>query len=178
DPRQRQRDSYGPALDPADVKAGMAPPTEPKVLVTFDDGHRDNLEHALPILERLGVKALFFVITDLVEHAPDTSMTWDELDRLTHGDNPDAHYLRSVGELVNGFVSHRDLLATMKLRRDDDLVSTSVMDVSGRHLDALLVAQLAQVKGEAAANQYLELCTPWTDAFFERSRLRQHARRP
>lgn len=75
-------DSYGPALDPADVKVGMAPPTEPKVLVTFDDGHRDNLEHALPILERLGVRALFFVITDLVEHAPDTSMTWDELDRL------------------------------------------------------------------------------------------------
>jgi glycosyltransferase involved in cell wall biosynthesis len=98
----------------------------------------------------------------------------DELDRVAHNNNPDAHYLRSVAELVNGIVTGRDLLHTMKLRRDEDLVSTSVLDVTGRHLDALLVAQLAQVKGAGAADRYHELCAPWTDTFFERSRLRQY----
>jgi peptidoglycan/xylan/chitin deacetylase (PgdA/CDA1 family) len=68
---------YGPALDPADVSDGMCPPAEPRVLITFDDGHRDNLEHALPVLDRLGVRALFFVITGLVDEG--RSMTWAEL---------------------------------------------------------------------------------------------------
>ena len=36
------------------------------VLVTFDDGYRDNYEHALPILVRHGMKAIFFVSTSYV----------------------------------------------------------------------------------------------------------------
>ncbi|MGW4245794.1 polysaccharide deacetylase family protein [Nocardia sp. NPDC004722] len=38
----------------------------PTVLITFDDGYRDNITFALPILERLGLRALFFVSTDLL----------------------------------------------------------------------------------------------------------------
>jgi len=33
------------------------------ILVTFDDGLREQVEHALPVLERVGVPALFFVNT-------------------------------------------------------------------------------------------------------------------
>jgi peptidoglycan/xylan/chitin deacetylase (PgdA/CDA1 family) len=33
------------------------------VLVTFDDGYRDNHDHALPILMRHGIRALFFIAT-------------------------------------------------------------------------------------------------------------------
>jgi peptidoglycan/xylan/chitin deacetylase (PgdA/CDA1 family) len=36
------------------------------VLVTFDDGYRDNYENALPILLRHGLKAIFFVSTSYV----------------------------------------------------------------------------------------------------------------
>lgn len=76
---------YGPALDPADVRDGMRPPAAPRVLITFDDGHRDNLEHALPVLDRLGVRALFFAITGLADAVCGPSMTWAELADLTTG---------------------------------------------------------------------------------------------
>jgi len=36
------------------------------VLVTFDDGYRDNCEHALPILRRHGIRGLFFIASSYV----------------------------------------------------------------------------------------------------------------
>jgi glycosyltransferase involved in cell wall biosynthesis len=97
----------------------------------------------------------------------------DELDRIDQRDSPDSHYLRSVAELFNGVVVDRDLLQTMKLRRDNELVSTSAIETTGRHLDAVIVAQLARLRGTSPADRYRELCDPWTDVFFERSKLRQ-----
>ena len=99
----------------------------------------------------------------------------DELDRIDQRDSPDAHYLRSVGELFNGVPTDRDLLRTMRLRRDEELVSTSAVDTSGRHLDALIVALLARFRGAPDADRYRKLCAPWTDMFFERSTLRRQS---
>ncbi|MEQ8230563.1 MAG: polysaccharide deacetylase family protein [Gammaproteobacteria bacterium] len=42
--------------------------------ITFDDGYRDNLEHALPVLQRHGVRATFFVTT---RHL-DGGMMWND----------------------------------------------------------------------------------------------------
>lgn len=36
----------------------------PKVVITFDDGYRNNAEIALPILQKHGLTASFFVVTD------------------------------------------------------------------------------------------------------------------
>jgi peptidoglycan/xylan/chitin deacetylase (PgdA/CDA1 family) len=41
--------------------ADGAPLPEGAVLITFDDGYRDNLEHALPVLQRHGYPAVLFV---------------------------------------------------------------------------------------------------------------------
>ena len=38
----------------------------PSCLVTFDDGWRDNVEHALPVLKRLGIPGIVFLATDFV----------------------------------------------------------------------------------------------------------------
>ena len=47
------------------------------VALTFDDGYRDNLELAVPMLERLGVPATFFLAPEMVSRR--TLPWWEEL---------------------------------------------------------------------------------------------------
>jgi peptidoglycan/xylan/chitin deacetylase (PgdA/CDA1 family) len=55
------------------------PFTERVAAVTFDDGYRDNYEHAFPILKGKGIPAAIFVVTDLVGKA-----AWQIHDKLFH----------------------------------------------------------------------------------------------
>jgi peptidoglycan/xylan/chitin deacetylase (PgdA/CDA1 family)/glycosyltransferase involved in cell wall biosynthesis len=48
--------------------------------LTFDDGYADNVRVALPILERHGVPATFFLVSGMI--GSDREFWWDELDRL------------------------------------------------------------------------------------------------
>ncbi len=47
------------------------------ILVTFDDGYRDNYEHAWPILRQFGVPASFFIVTDAVDEK--IGLWWDDV---------------------------------------------------------------------------------------------------
>lgn len=47
-----------------------------KVALTFDDGYRDNHEHALPVLQRHGVHATFFLATGFLDRP--ALAWWDE----------------------------------------------------------------------------------------------------
>jgi peptidoglycan/xylan/chitin deacetylase (PgdA/CDA1 family) len=74
------------------VVRGERPASPRTVALTFDDGYRSLLDHALPVLERLGFKATFFVVTDRVggtnawdaRHgdAPRSLMGWSEIETL------------------------------------------------------------------------------------------------
>jgi peptidoglycan/xylan/chitin deacetylase (PgdA/CDA1 family) len=59
--------------------AAGEPFTERVAAVTFDDGYRDNYDHAFPILRRKGIPATVFVVTDLVGQAH-----WQIHDKLYH----------------------------------------------------------------------------------------------
>jgi peptidoglycan/xylan/chitin deacetylase (PgdA/CDA1 family) len=63
-------------------------PGPPPVAITFDDGYRSALEHAVPVLQELGLPATFFVPTKWIgatntwEGRGDALMTADELAEL------------------------------------------------------------------------------------------------
>jgi peptidoglycan/xylan/chitin deacetylase (PgdA/CDA1 family) len=65
-----------------DIGAHIAsgrPFDRPVAAVTFDDGYRDVYEHAYPVLQRKGIPAAVFVVTDLVGRP-----FWQVHDRLYH----------------------------------------------------------------------------------------------
>ncbi|MEH3148159.1 MAG: polysaccharide deacetylase family protein [Methylobacterium frigidaeris] len=62
---------------PSRLAAGRA--GRPFAVLTFDDGYRDNVEHALPVLRRHGVPWTVFVTTDFAEGCG--RLWWVELER-------------------------------------------------------------------------------------------------
>jgi peptidoglycan/xylan/chitin deacetylase (PgdA/CDA1 family) len=50
------------------------------ILITFDDGYRDNYELALPVLQRRGMKAVFFVATSYISER--RLFWWDRVNYL------------------------------------------------------------------------------------------------
>lgn len=58
-------------------RAGRGSRRRPRVALTFDDGYRDNLTTALPMLESAGVPATLFVTSRVIEGGP--PFWWDRL---------------------------------------------------------------------------------------------------
>jgi peptidoglycan/xylan/chitin deacetylase (PgdA/CDA1 family) len=56
--------------DSLDIITGRTKPDGTCVAVTFDDGYRDCLELALPVLQKHNAKATFFVVSQYAEHQP------------------------------------------------------------------------------------------------------------
>lgn len=106
------------AVSPYDLLAhlvqGAALPEKP-VLITFDDGYRDNYENAFPLLRERNMTAAFFVVTDFIDEQRPEYFTWDMLREMaaagmsieSHGRNhvslagKDADYLiwQALGSL-------------------------------------------------------------------------------
>ncbi len=53
--------------DALEVLAGRKPPVSNGVVLTFDDGYRNNMEVALPVLEEYGIKPVFFVASGMLD---------------------------------------------------------------------------------------------------------------
>jgi peptidoglycan/xylan/chitin deacetylase (PgdA/CDA1 family) len=89
-----------PHAVPTVTAAGGHP--EPACLLTFDDGYTDVFEHALPIMERRGWRAVMFVSVDMVGQIEDhpvrgplPHMTWEQLEELTRRGHVVASHGRS-----------------------------------------------------------------------------------
>jgi len=88
----------------ADEIGDIAGPTGPGVVITFDDGTTDWVDHVLPALERHGLPATFYVSTDFVDRgvpfpADGRPITWagltelDSSDLVTVGNHTHRHLL-------------------------------------------------------------------------------------
>lgn len=91
--------------------------SKPRLVITFDDGYRDNYTNALPVLDRLGLVATFFVTTgtvggELKTHSgPLPTMTRDQLiDLADRGHEVGSHggTHRSLIDLPEGDI-HREV---------------------------------------------------------------------
>lgn len=63
--------------DALDIVHGRTKPAKTSILLTFDDGYRDNYDEAFPVLRRHGVSATFFLPTMFV--GSNTLPWWDEI---------------------------------------------------------------------------------------------------
>jgi peptidoglycan/xylan/chitin deacetylase (PgdA/CDA1 family) len=64
-------------IDPCDVQAAMSAGRGRRVLITFDDGYRDNYELAFPLLRKHRLSATFFLATGCLD-TPRVAW-WDEI---------------------------------------------------------------------------------------------------
>jgi len=53
-----------------------------ELAITFDDGYRDNFDHAAPVLEKLGLPATFFIVTQWM--GTDIVPWWDQQIGVRH----------------------------------------------------------------------------------------------
>ena len=85
-----------------------APLPDKPVVLTFDDGYRDNYENALPLLTEFGMTAMFFVVTDYIDAQDPIYMSWDM-----------AREMQAAGMYIE---SHGRNHASLRNRNDDYLI--------------------------------------------------------
>ncbi len=88
------------------------------VTITFDDGYRDNLAVALPILERYGLPATIFITTGLVDRS--ALLWWEELERIVCGgdrlafDWADRHWQYALDDCASRWAAYADVAALFR----------------------------------------------------------------
>lgn len=93
------------------------------IQITFDDGDRGWLRHALPVLQEHGFKALFFVTPNLIENRDDFC-SWDEIRTLS-----DAGMTMQSHGLSHKFMSD---LSETDCREEFKLSRSKIEDVTGK----------------------------------------------
>jgi len=105
------------------------------VLLTFDDGYRDNVVAALPILERHGVCATFFVTTGFLDDG--TIAWWDEIAWMVHAS---ARTRLPAGEPLGESLSLAPQERRATIRRLIAHYKSLAPDAGGDFLDAVAEA--------------------------------------
>lgn len=142
-------------LSLSDSLAGLGRAGErPRVVITFDDGYRDNLVHALPVLQRFKLPATIFVTTAFCSQAMrhprypaedgQLHLTWEEVRWLagtpgiTIGSHTVTHpYLQRVGaEQVRTEIADSRKRIEDEISRRVDFFCYPSGDAGRREMDA------------------------------------------
>ena len=127
-----------------------------QVAVTFDDGYRDNLRTAAPILLEHGIPFTVFVSSDFIKNRTDGFMTPEELKEIAR--------LPGVSIGAHG-KSHRPLTACSNIELESELSGSKhyLEDLMGQPVTAVAYPYGAvdmRVRDEAARSGYdLGVCT-------------------
>ncbi len=57
---------------------------EKPIILTFDDGYRDNYENAFPILQEYGFSGTFFVVTQPIDDKNENYLSWDMVKEMAN----------------------------------------------------------------------------------------------
>jgi peptidoglycan/xylan/chitin deacetylase (PgdA/CDA1 family) len=113
------------------VRAGTAVPRM-ACAVTFDDGWRDNYDHAFPVIQAAGIPAHIFLVSDFV--GTSTSVWTARIARLlksTYG-NIDAEHSGQIGKILRRAGLSDQLIKSEPTR---DLISQVIAECKKHHTD-------------------------------------------
>ncbi len=118
------------------------------VAVTFDDGYKDNLTHALPILEQYNIPATIYITTRFPEG--DTWMWWNEIwdyldnnTALEVNDVPEGLTISTLRQKIKCFNKLFDWILNLSYKKQKKYVETLTKSV--------------------ARKQYSNLCLNWEE---------------
>ncbi|MCB8920904.1 MAG: polysaccharide deacetylase family protein [Ardenticatenaceae bacterium] len=63
------------------IAAKIELPPKP-VIITLDDGYRDNYENAFPILQEYGHTATFFIVSEFIDSGNENYLTWEMVEEM------------------------------------------------------------------------------------------------
>lgn len=110
---------------------------ERAVVITFDDGYTDNYEVAMPILNRVGIPAAFYITVDCIERK---TLPWPSRLRFAFRTTQKRNWSDSAGKLWN-----------LSSAEDREKAYLSVCDQVCQMAGAALEAEVARTEAELEA---------------------------
>ena len=144
----------------ADILAGKGKMPRQAVVITFDDGYEDNYLAALPVLEKNGVKATFFVVTGKMGQPG--YLTWDQVREMKRrgmeiGSHTVNHY--TLNEINLKEFERELLLSRLMLQNNVEMPVVLFANPFGETAPAV-VGLLRQTGYEAACSSVVGINRP------------------